>query len=157
MRSFASAIDEPMRFQIGDELPNLTGHTDTITEVKTSNQRARDNKVLPGNLYRGKPPANLALAMLIQHPARSSAIARRCQLSAINSIKERGRINPQVAITCSSPSMRRGCRGALRPLGRGRSLYVLNHLSAEAPAKAGSLVVNGLVVRASYSTTSSSC
>jgi hypothetical protein len=53
MRSFASAIDEPMLFQIGDELPNLTGHTDNITEVKTSNQCARDNKVLPGDLYRG--------------------------------------------------------------------------------------------------------
>jgi hypothetical protein len=39
MRSFASAIDEPMRFQIGDKLPNLTGHTDNITEVKTSKQR----------------------------------------------------------------------------------------------------------------------
>ena len=39
MRSFASAIDEPMLFQIGDELPNLTGHTDNITEVKTSKQR----------------------------------------------------------------------------------------------------------------------
>ena len=39
MRSFASAIEEPMLFQIGDELPNLTGHTDNITEVKTSKQR----------------------------------------------------------------------------------------------------------------------
>jgi hypothetical protein len=28
-----------MRFQIGNELPNLTGHTDNITEVKTSKQR----------------------------------------------------------------------------------------------------------------------
>jgi hypothetical protein len=34
MRSFASAIDEPMPFQIGDELPNLTGHADNITESK---------------------------------------------------------------------------------------------------------------------------
>ena len=39
MRSFASAIDEPMLFQIGNELPNLTGHTENITEVKTSKQR----------------------------------------------------------------------------------------------------------------------
>jgi hypothetical protein len=30
MRSFASTIDEPMLFQIGDELPNLTRHTDLI-------------------------------------------------------------------------------------------------------------------------------
>ena len=74
MRSFASAIDEPMLFQIGDELPNLTGHTDNITEVKTSNQRARDNKVLPGNLYRGKPPANLALAMPEVDEGRSSVV-----------------------------------------------------------------------------------
>ena len=39
MRSFASAIDEPTLFQISDELPNFTGHTDNITEVKTSKQR----------------------------------------------------------------------------------------------------------------------
>src|SRR5439155_7572986 len=32
MRSFASAIDEPMLFQLGDELPNLTRHTDNITQ-----------------------------------------------------------------------------------------------------------------------------
>ena len=30
MRSFASAIDEPMLFQLGHELPNLTRHTDNI-------------------------------------------------------------------------------------------------------------------------------
>ena len=31
-----------------------------------------------------------------------------------NSVKERGRVNPQVAITCPSPSTRRGSQGALR-------------------------------------------
>lgn len=30
MRSFTSTIDEPMLLQIGDELPNLTRHTDII-------------------------------------------------------------------------------------------------------------------------------
>jgi hypothetical protein len=34
MRSFASAIDKPMLFQIGDELPNLTRHTDNIIESR---------------------------------------------------------------------------------------------------------------------------
>ena len=48
MRSFASTIDEPMLFQIGDELPNLTRHTENITEVKTSKQGARDNTVFTG-------------------------------------------------------------------------------------------------------------
>ena len=30
MPPFASSIDEPMLFQVGDELPNLTRHADTI-------------------------------------------------------------------------------------------------------------------------------
>jgi hypothetical protein len=30
MRSFASAINEPMLFQISDELPNLARHTNNI-------------------------------------------------------------------------------------------------------------------------------
>jgi hypothetical protein len=30
MRSFTSTIDEPMLFQIGDELPNLTRHPNII-------------------------------------------------------------------------------------------------------------------------------
>ena len=34
----------------------------------------------------------------------------RSQVSSINSVKERGRVNPQVAITCPSPSTRRGSR-----------------------------------------------
>ena len=34
--------------------------------------------------------------------------------STFNSVKERGRVNPQVAITCPSPSTRRGSHGALR-------------------------------------------
>ena len=37
--------------------------------------------------------------------------------STINSVKERGRVNPQVAITYPSPSMRRGSKGALRSPG----------------------------------------
>jgi hypothetical protein len=32
MRSFASAIDKSMLFQIGDELPNLARHTNNIIE-----------------------------------------------------------------------------------------------------------------------------
>jgi len=49
MRSFASAIDEPMLFQIGDELPNLTGHIDNIIATdcpaipKSFPQQASDN------------------------------------------------------------------------------------------------------------------
>ena len=34
--------------------------------------------------------------------------------NALSSVKERGRVNPQVAITCLSPSTRRGSHGALR-------------------------------------------
>ena len=30
MRSLASSIDEPILFQVGNELPNLTRRTDTI-------------------------------------------------------------------------------------------------------------------------------
>jgi len=37
MRSFASAINKPMLFQIGDELPNLARHIQTISsKTKTS-------------------------------------------------------------------------------------------------------------------------
>jgi len=37
MRSFASAINKPMLFQIGDELPNLARHMQTISsKAKTS-------------------------------------------------------------------------------------------------------------------------
>ena len=45
------------------------------------------------------------------------------QLSAINSVKERGRVKQIYA--------------ALRSLGRGRRLYVLNYLSRRSPATAG--------------------
>ena len=34
--------------------------------------------------------------------------------NALSSVKERGRVNPQVAIACPSPSTRRGSHGALR-------------------------------------------
>ena len=36
MQSFASAIDEPMLFQIRDELPNLARHTKNIIKTTTS-------------------------------------------------------------------------------------------------------------------------
>jgi hypothetical protein len=36
MRAFASAIDEPMLFQIRNELPNLARHTNNIIKTKTS-------------------------------------------------------------------------------------------------------------------------
>jgi hypothetical protein len=39
MRSFASAIDKPMLFQIGDELSNLTRHTTISSKAQTSKQR----------------------------------------------------------------------------------------------------------------------
>ncbi len=45
------------------------------------------------------------------------------QQSAINSVKERGRVKQIYA--------------ALRSLGRGRRLYVLNYLSRRSPATAG--------------------
>jgi len=35
-------------------------------------------------------------------------------VEALSSVKERGRVNPQVAVTCRSPSTRRGSHGALR-------------------------------------------
>jgi len=41
MRSLASAIDEPMLFQIGDELPNLSRHTESIT-IKTNGKLEAD-------------------------------------------------------------------------------------------------------------------
>ena len=41
-------------------------------------------------------------------------LPRSFTLSTLNSVKERGRVNPQVAITCPSPSTRRGSHGALR-------------------------------------------
>ncbi len=37
-----------------------------------------------------------------------------CTQSTLNSVKKRGRVNPQVVITCPSPSTRRGSHGALR-------------------------------------------
>ena len=43
MRSFASAIDKPVLFQIGDELPNLARHTDNIIE--------NENFKAPPNLF----------------------------------------------------------------------------------------------------------
>ena len=36
MRSFAAAIDEPMLFQISDELPNLARHSNDTTTKATS-------------------------------------------------------------------------------------------------------------------------
>src|SRR5207247_920178 len=40
MRSFASAIDKPILFQIGDELPNLTGIMKVSPKSETSKQCA---------------------------------------------------------------------------------------------------------------------
>lgn len=45
MRPFAPAIDEPMLFQIGDELPDLARHTDNIIDRK--NCKARRFSVHP--------------------------------------------------------------------------------------------------------------
>jgi hypothetical protein len=50
MRSFASPIDKPMLFQIGDELPNLTRHTESITEK-------RNFKALPRSLQNSRSSA----------------------------------------------------------------------------------------------------
>ena len=36
---YAAGMEEVSMRSIGDEVPNLTGHTDNITEVKTSKQR----------------------------------------------------------------------------------------------------------------------
>jgi len=38
MRSFASAINKPMLFQIGDELPNLARHMRTISLKKRTSK-----------------------------------------------------------------------------------------------------------------------
>jgi hypothetical protein len=38
----------------------------------------------------------------------------RSQPSTLNSVKERGRVNPEVAITCPSASTQRGSHGVLR-------------------------------------------
>jgi hypothetical protein len=35
MRSFTSPIDKPMRFQVGDELPNLTRHKTLSSKMST--------------------------------------------------------------------------------------------------------------------------
>ena len=47
MRSFASAIDKPMLFQIRDELPNLTRHT-TISSKHHASTNAK--KLQPTDL-----------------------------------------------------------------------------------------------------------
>jgi hypothetical protein len=44
MRPFASAINEPMLFQIPDELPNLAKHTNNI--IKTTTSKSQDRQQL---------------------------------------------------------------------------------------------------------------
>src|SRR6266581_3671897 len=47
MRSFASAIDKPMLFQIRDELPNLTRHKIISSKGETSKQCQSNSRRKP--------------------------------------------------------------------------------------------------------------
>src|SRR4029453_8340053 len=66
MRSFASAIDKPMFFQIGDELPNLTRHKTLSSKSETSKQfQSNSERKFQVKEYEGESTLNCLSAVAV--------------------------------------------------------------------------------------------